>query len=101
MIQAPLKNRVVGIDISIEQTVYAIVDMRGNILAKTEFATTDFPTANDFVTYLSDNILPFVEAKYRVIGDKGHRAVMGCRWAAAAVRSMPSAIRTFSPAAMR
>ena len=79
MIQAPIKNRVVGIDISIEQTVYAIVDMRGNILAKTEFATTDFPTANDFVTYLSDNILPFVEANggYETIRSVGVSAPSG------------------------
>ena len=49
MSQSTIKTRVVGIDISIEQTVYAIVDMRGNIIAKQGFATTDFSTANDFV----------------------------------------------------
>lgn len=61
MIQSTIKTRVVGIDISIEQTVYAIVDMRGNILAKAEFATTDFPSVNEFVNYLSDNVIQFLE----------------------------------------
>ena len=62
MIQSSIKTRVVGIDVSIEQTVYAIVDMRGNIIVKQEFATTDFPVVNDFVTYLSDNVINFLEA---------------------------------------
>ncbi len=62
MIQSTIKTRVVGIDISIEQTVYAVVDMRGKIIARDQFATTDFPTVNDFVTYLSDNVIAFLEA---------------------------------------
>ncbi len=79
MIQSPIKNRVVGIDISIEQTVYAIVDMRGNILSKASFATLDFPTANDFVTYLSDNMIPFLEANggYDTIRSVGVSAPSG------------------------
>lgn len=62
MIQTTIKKRVVGIGISIEQTVYAIVDMRGNILAKAEFATSDYNNVNDFITYLTDSVVAFVEA---------------------------------------
>lgn len=62
MIQTSTKTQVVGIDISIEQTVYAIVDMRGNILARAEFPTTDYSTANDFVTHLSDCVIALLES---------------------------------------
>ena len=79
MIQNTIKTRVVGIGISIEQTVYAIVDMRGNIIAKQEFATSDFPMANDFVTYLSDSVINFVEANggYESIRSVGVSAPSG------------------------
>lgn len=79
MVQSTIKTRVVGIDISIEETVYAIIDMRGNILAKTEFPTTDFNTANDFVTYLSDNVITFLEANggYESIRSVGVSAPSG------------------------
>lgn len=62
MMQSIFKKRVVGIDISLEQTVYAIVDMRGNIIAKEDFPTSDYPDVNEFVTYLSDRVIAFVEA---------------------------------------
>ena len=62
MIQNTIKTRVVGIDISIDRTVYAIVDMRGNILGRDSFPTTDFDNANDFVNFLGDNLLAFIEA---------------------------------------
>lgn len=79
MIQNTIKTRVVGIDISIEQTVYAVIDMRGNIIAKAEFATTDYPTAIDFVTYLSENMMNFVEANggYETIRSVGVSAPSG------------------------
>ena len=35
MIEENIKSEVVGVDISIESTTYAIVDVRGNILAET------------------------------------------------------------------
>ena len=34
MEQTSIKNRVVGVDISLERTTYAIVDVRGNIIAQ-------------------------------------------------------------------
>jgi glucokinase len=62
MIQNVIKTRVVGVGTSIDETVYAIVDVRGNIIAKDSFPTTDFPNVNDFVTFLSDRIIALVEA---------------------------------------
>ena len=46
---------------SIDETDYAIVDVRGNIIAKDSFPTTDFPNVNDYVTFLSDRIVELVE----------------------------------------
>lgn len=57
-----IKTKVVGVDISNDITTYAIVDIRGNILAESSFHTTDFPDVNSFVTALSDNIVELVEA---------------------------------------
>ena len=48
-----IKTKVVGVDISNESTTYAIVDVRGNILAEDSFPTQDYPDVNNFVTALS------------------------------------------------
>ena len=57
-----IKTKVVGVDISNESTTYAIVDIRGNILAEENFLTSDYPDVNNFVTALSDKIVTLVEA---------------------------------------
>ena len=57
-----IKTKVVGVDISNESTTYAIVDIRGNILAEEYFLTSDYPDVNNFVTALSDKIVNLVEA---------------------------------------
>lgn len=57
-----LKTKVVGVDISTESTTYAIVDIRGNILAEDSFETSDYPDVNNFVTALSEKIVVLVEA---------------------------------------
>ena len=57
-----LKTKVVGVDISTESTTYAIVDIRGNILAEDSFGTSDYPDVNNFVTALSEKIVMLVEA---------------------------------------
>ena len=57
-----IKTKVVGVDISNESTTYAIVDIRGNILAEEYFLTSDYPDVNKFVTALSDKIVTLVEA---------------------------------------
>ena len=57
-----IKTKVVGVDISNESTTYAIVDIRGNILAEEHFLTSDYSDVNNFVTALSDKIVTLVEA---------------------------------------
>ena len=57
-----MKTKVVGVDIGVEQTTYALVDIRGNILAKEAFRTTDYPDVNDYVTKLSECIVMMGEA---------------------------------------
>ena len=56
-----LKTTVVGVDISIETTTYAMVDVRVNILAEDAFPTLDYPDVNNFVTALSEKIVMMVE----------------------------------------
>lgn len=57
-----IKTKVVGVDISNELTTYAIVDIRGNIIAEESFLTGDYADVNNFVTGLSDKIVNLVEA---------------------------------------
>jgi len=61
MEESNIKTKVVGVDISIESTTYAMVDVRGNILAEDSFPTLDYPDVNNFVTALSENIVMMVE----------------------------------------
>ena len=75
----------VGVDISIETTTYAIVDVRGNILAEDSFPTIDYPDVNKFVAELSEKIIELVEAnggyeRIRSIGMSSPSAssVSGC-----------------------
>lgn len=51
-----------GIDISNERTTYAIVDIRGNIIAEDEFPTSDYPDINNFVTHLAEQMVMLMEA---------------------------------------
>jgi glucokinase len=61
MEESNIKTKVVGVDISIESTTYAMVDVRGNMLAEDSFPTLDYPDVNNFVTALSENIVMMVE----------------------------------------
>ncbi len=62
MIQEQIKTRVVGVDISLEFTTVAVIDVRGNIIAQTNFHTGDNPNVGDFASQLSENIINLVEA---------------------------------------
>lgn len=62
MIKSLIKTRVVGVDIGLQYTTYAIVDVRGNIIDKASFPTTDYPNVNTFISTLCDNILKLIEA---------------------------------------
>ena len=85
MNQSKVKKRVVGVDISLDLTTYAIVDVRGNILAKDCFPTQDYPEINSFVTTLCEKIIGLVELNggyetIRSIGVSAHSAnfLTGC-----------------------
>lgn len=56
-----LKTRVVGVDIGLDTTTVAVVDIRGNILAKNRFPTGDNPNIADYTSRLSEAILALVE----------------------------------------
>ncbi len=79
MDQTLVKKRVVGVDISLEQTTFAIVDVRGNILAKDSFPTEDYPDINNFVAALSERIIGLVEMNggYETIRSVGISAPSG------------------------
>ena len=56
-----IKKRVVGIDISLDATTYAIVDVRGEVIAKDSFPTMDYPEIEQFISALSDHIMNLIE----------------------------------------
>jgi len=62
MNQATVKKRVVGVDISLDRTTFAIVDVRGNIFARDCFPTEDYPEINTYVSTLCERIVKLVEA---------------------------------------
>lgn len=66
-------------DISFDETTFAIVDVRGNILAKDSFPTQDYPEINTFVTVLCERIIGLVELNggyetVRSVGISAHSA---------------------------
>ena len=62
MIQDVLKTRVVGVDVNVETTTCAVVDIRGNIIGKNTFPTSDYPFIGDYVAVLTEHILQVAEA---------------------------------------
>jgi glucokinase len=61
MNEGTVKKRVIGVDISLDATSYAIVDVRGNIIARDSFPTEDYPEVGAFVSALSDGITKLIE----------------------------------------
>ena len=59
--QETIKKRVVGIDISLDFTTYAIVDVKGDVIAMDSFPTMDYPEINQFISALSDHLVNMVE----------------------------------------
>ena len=45
-----IKDRVVGVDISLNQTTLAVVDVRGNIIARTSFRTEEYPNISNYIS---------------------------------------------------
>lgn len=62
MILDTTKSRVIGVNVNLEKTSYAIVDVRGNIIGEGNFPTLNYPQINDFVNRLCDDILHMSEA---------------------------------------
>ena len=56
-----IKTRVVGIDIRESRTTYAVVDIRGEIIAQDYFRTLDYPEISEFVNALSEKVLTLIE----------------------------------------
>lgn len=56
-----IKTRVVGVDIREVKTTYALVDIRGEIIATDYFNTMDYPDISDYASALSEKILMLVE----------------------------------------
>ena len=62
MIQDQLKTRVVGVDINVDTTACAVVDIRGNILGQCSFVTSDYSSISDYVSVLTEHIIQLSEA---------------------------------------
>ena len=80
-----IKTRVVGVDIREAKTTYALVDIRGEIIAMDYFMTMDYPDISDFVSVLSEKIIMLVEEnggydKVRSVGMSAPSAnfITGC-----------------------
>ena len=56
-----IKTRVVGVDIREVKTTFALVDIRGEIIALDYFNTMDYPDISDYVSTLSEKIIMLVE----------------------------------------
>lgn len=57
-----IKKRVVGVDIGNMLTTYAIVDVRGNVIAHDSFPTVDYPDVNKYIDKLTEAIVEIAEA---------------------------------------
>ena len=80
-----IKTRVVGVDIREVKTTYAVVDIRGEIIAMDYFMTMDYPDISDYVSALSEKIIMLVEENggYEMIRSVGMSApsanfITGC-----------------------
>lgn len=56
-----MKSMVFGIDISLNQTVYAIVDVRGRIIDRDAIKTYEYPDINGFVRVLCERLVEMAE----------------------------------------
>ena len=61
MIIDNIKTRVLGVDITVDKTICAIVDVRGNLIATCDFATSDYPDIGNYVAVLCDHLMNLME----------------------------------------
>ena len=57
-----VKSRVIGIDIDVNTTTIAVVDLRGNIIAQDSIQTEQYASINSFVEALSERVIALAEA---------------------------------------
>ena len=57
-----VKSRVIGIDIDVNTTTIAVVDLRGNIIAQDSIQTEQYTSINSFVEALSERVIALAEA---------------------------------------
>lgn len=62
MEQNSIKKRVIGVDIGTIHTTLAIIDIRGNVVARDSFETKDYPEVNGFIEKLTTAIIEISEA---------------------------------------
>lgn len=74
-----IKTRVVGIDIREKRTTYAVVDIRGEIVAQDYFLTSQYPEIGAYVSALSERVLAMIEENggYEMIRSVGISAPSG------------------------
>ena len=80
-----IKTRVVGVDIREDRTTYAVVDIRGEIVAQDWFMTNDYSEINEYVSALCEKVIALVQENggYEMIRSVGVSApsassVTGC-----------------------
>ncbi|MBR6275712.1 MAG: ROK family protein [Prevotella sp.] len=56
-----IKTRVVGVDIRENYTTYAVVNIRGEIIAQDRFRTSDYSEISEYVAALTEKIISLVE----------------------------------------
>jgi len=57
-----VKTRVIGVDLSVDETNVAIVNLRGDIIARTNFSNENYTDPNDYVGRLAEEIVGLAEA---------------------------------------
>lgn len=62
MVGTSIKKRVIGVDIGTMCTTYAIVDVRGNVIAHDSFSTPDYPDINKYIDKLAESLVEIAEA---------------------------------------
>ena len=62
MIETSMKDKVFAVQLALKRTSYAIVDIRGNILARDEFPTIEYDNVSDYVSALCEKLVDMMLA---------------------------------------
>ena len=61
MIIDNIKTRVLGVDITVDKTTCAIIDIRGNLIATCDFATSEYPDIGNYVAVLCEHLMNLMD----------------------------------------